>query len=621
MKSTCFKFRTTLLALLLQFVVVSVFAESGIYVGGHFRRNRPTTVTSLKASGFTYVILFNVQVEANGDLTTDGETICKNGVYVFGNTSPNYVSDVMSLKTGITSIRRVECCVGGWGNTSYDNIKVLVNSTAANGGTGTSSILYKNFKALKEAIPCIDAINNDIEQGYDVNSGKAFHVMLYDLGMKTTLAPYMNKPYWTSLATGINSLRKGAVDRIYIQCYDGGAGNNPSDWNINGITLHAGLTNYGSTAAAATAQMTTWKNNSTVSGGFFWVYNDESTNLKNYAAAVNKVFGGGEVINMDKMVPQVTAFPGANYQDTAVTFAIGKQIKAALLFHGLTDKTISSIKVSTGFKVDLYKSSDCTGEAISITESTPDLTSLSIDNSISSMEVKPNSDLTLNQKLVYVKNRKSGMYLTLASESLNAGIAIQQKAFSGKTSQQFQLSLLTDGGYRIVNQFSKKTLTIRDASTENGGKLEQGTYTLLSNQKFVLYKNEGFYKVIPFNSIKCITVDGAQINTPDAEVVLGEANSNTETDWEIVSTTSAIDPNQISDIEVYPSQVSDIIYINSGDKTIERVELFDMKGMNKQFSHQNLQKIDVSSLQAGMYYLKVYAHAMEPKIFKFIKTE
>lgn len=621
MKSTFLKFRTTLLAIFIQFVALSVFAESGIYVGGHFRRNRPTTVTSLKASGFTYVILFNVHVEPNGDLTTDGETICSNGVYVFANTQPNYVSDVMSLKTGKTSIRRVECCVGGWGNTSYDNIKILVNSTAANGGTGMSSILYKNFKALKEAIPCIDAINNDIEQGYDASTGIKFHVMLYDLGMKTSLAPYTRKEYWTSMATGINNLRKGAVDRVYIQCYDGGASNNPSDWNINGITLHAGLTNYGSTAAAATTQMTTWKNNSKVTGGFYWVYNDESTNLKSYAAAVNKVFGGGEVINMDKMVPQVTAFPTVNYQDTAVTFEIGKQIKAALQVHGLTDKTISSIKVSPGFKVDLYKTSDCTGEAITITESTPDLASLNIDNSISSMEVKPNGDQTLSQQMVYIKNRRSGMYLTLASESLNNGVALQQKAFTGKPSQQFQLVLLSDLGFRLINQYSKKTLMIRNASIENGGKLEQGTYTLLQNQKFVLYKKEGFYKLIPLNSTKCLTVDGAQIDTPNAEVVIGDVNANTETDWEIVSTTSDIDPNQVSEIQVYPSQVYDLLYISSGDKTIERVELFDMKGINKQFSHQNLQKIDVSTLQAGLYFLKVFAHGLEPKIFKFIKTE
>src|SRR6478735_3031101 len=85
-------------------VYSSLAQVAGIYVGGHFRRNRPQTVTNLKASGFSYVILFNINVEANGNLTTDGETICSNGTYVFGNTQPNYIADVTSLKQGVTSI-------------------------------------------------------------------------------------------------------------------------------------------------------------------------------------------------------------------------------------------------------------------------------------------------------------------------------------------------------------------------------------------------------------------------------------------------------------------------------------------------------------------------------------
>lgn len=53
--------------------------STGVYVGGHIRRERPGTITTLKHSGFTYVILFNVNVESDGTLTTDGETICRDG--------------------------------------------------------------------------------------------------------------------------------------------------------------------------------------------------------------------------------------------------------------------------------------------------------------------------------------------------------------------------------------------------------------------------------------------------------------------------------------------------------------------------------------------------------------
>ena len=132
-------------------------AGSGVYVGGHIRRERPQTITKLKESGFTYVILFNVSVETDGTLTTDGETICKNGQYVFGNEQPYYIEDVKALKTWPTSIEQIEICIGGWGNESYDRIRTLIERD----GTDSNSILYRNFQALKQAIPEIDAVNND----------------------------------------------------------------------------------------------------------------------------------------------------------------------------------------------------------------------------------------------------------------------------------------------------------------------------------------------------------------------------------------------------------------------------------------------------------------------------
>ena len=113
-------------------------------------------------------------------------------------------------------------------------------------------------------------MNNDDEHAYDANTAIRFHVMMAQLGFKSSLAPYTNKSYWTAIATGINNNIPGTVDRILIQCYDGGAGNNPSDWHINNIPLHAGRLNYQDFNQTKTV-MQTWKNEKDVVGGFFWV--------------------------------------------------------------------------------------------------------------------------------------------------------------------------------------------------------------------------------------------------------------------------------------------------------------------------------------------------------------
>lgn len=216
---------------------------SGVYAGGHIRRGRPGTIEKLRKSGFTYILLFNVHVEEDGTLITDGETICKNGEYVFGNTQPFYQEDIKALKTSPTSIQRVEIVIGGWGNDSYNHIKDLINKN----GTGTSTMLYKNFKALKEAVPEIDAVNNDDENCYDAETAAKFHIMMYNIGYKTTLAPYTYKSFWQDLCNKIRASKPNAVDRIMVQCYDGGAGNlnQVGTWTFTGVTeRHAGLLDY-----------------------------------------------------------------------------------------------------------------------------------------------------------------------------------------------------------------------------------------------------------------------------------------------------------------------------------------------------------------------------------------
>ncbi|MDD3079952.1 MAG: T9SS type A sorting domain-containing protein [Paludibacter sp.] len=336
--------------------------QSSVYVGGHFRRERPATVTTLKNSGFDCVILFNVNVEEDGTLTTDGDTICYQGKYIFDKKQPYYISDVKSLKVPPTSVTRIEICIGGWGNESYDHIKNLINSN----GTGSSTVLYKNFKILKDSLSEIDAVNNDDEHAYDSNTAIKFHVMMARLGYKSSLAPYTNKSYWTTIATGINNNVPGAVDRILIQCYDGGAGNDPADWHINNISLHAGRLNYQDFAETQTV-MQTWKDEKNVVGGFFWVYNDETWNLSRYAIAANGIFGSLLQTPTDSVV---AAFcENSDYDGYNVNLKLGKYRTLDMVKYGLADNDISSLKVKTGYKITLYSDDNFTGDSLTFTKS------------------------------------------------------------------------------------------------------------------------------------------------------------------------------------------------------------------------------------------------------------
>lgn len=336
---------------------------SGVYVGGHIRRERPSTITTLRNSGFTYVLLFNVHVDTDGKLMTDGETICEGGEYVFNRTQPHYVNDIRLLKTHPTSIHHIEIVIGGWGNDSYDHIRDIIN---AHPNDLEQTDLYRNFKALKEMIPEIDGVNNDDEHCYNLSTALKFHTMMYDLGYVTSLAPYMNKDFWQQLATKLNRARKGACQRVLIQCYDGGAYNNPSEWHFGNIPLLAGRTNYQSDMQTSINQMRTWRDDCNVVGGFVWVYNDETWSLNQWAIAMNKVF-------RSEKDAVVTIYPNANFDGESCRLPVGEYLSGDLAAYGLNASSIYSMEIEEGYMVTAFLSKNFVGTGLTLYESTADL--------------------------------------------------------------------------------------------------------------------------------------------------------------------------------------------------------------------------------------------------------
>ncbi len=221
-----------------------------------------SAIGGLKTSGWNGLIMWALTVQPNGDITynSGAVTLATGGRY----TGPgNWAANVAAVKAPPTTVYRYECALGGAGDSSFANIKNLVASQ----GTGTGSILYKNFQALKAAVPGIDAINNDDEATYDVNSATAFGKMLNGLGLKMSLAPYTNQSYWVQLR---NNLGSGS-DLCYLQCYDGGAGNNPGQWNSafgGGFHVMGGI-NSNASASGRTGWFN-WAVGNGMTGGFYW---------------------------------------------------------------------------------------------------------------------------------------------------------------------------------------------------------------------------------------------------------------------------------------------------------------------------------------------------------------
>ena len=258
--------------------------DSGIYGGGPFYKNS-AAITEIKNSGFTEAIVWNIAVNTSGDLNFNYEfLLCQNGAYVGNSTHADFPANMAALKQG--TVNRLTFSVGSSNTGVFQAIQSLVNSQ----GTGPTSILYKNFQALKAAVPSVDAIDFDDENCYDQSSMVKFAVMLGNLGYKVSLCPYTNSTFWTAVATQVNAQRAGTVDRVHLQCYAGGGGNSPnSTWNFGAVPVEPGLWDNDFTPSGVQTQMTTWKNQYKIVGGWMWLYDDfvGSGKAAQYASAIN----------------------------------------------------------------------------------------------------------------------------------------------------------------------------------------------------------------------------------------------------------------------------------------------------------------------------------------------
>jgi hypothetical protein len=267
--------------------------RSAIYGGGPFYSGGQAVIDTIRSSGFSTVFLWSIHIHPNGDLVYNDTRIVAGGQYVG---DPGWSGRLRRLKQSPTSVNRIEVSVGSWGVPDWENIDSLIQAQ----GTGPSSILYRNFRVLKN-ITGADAVNDDDESHYDVNSTVAFARMTATLGYKFTIAPYTNASFWASLKN-----RLGGLDRVYLQVYAGGSGNNPGTWIRQlGMPVDPGLwsrhdsgCSAGDSPARVRQKMAAWHRAHNIPGGFRWLFDDiqrcsSQGSAAAYAAAINDSTGSG----------------------------------------------------------------------------------------------------------------------------------------------------------------------------------------------------------------------------------------------------------------------------------------------------------------------------------------
>ena len=358
----------------------TAFAQTGftgIFGGGPFYKNAASNITEIENSGFTEAIVWSVEVNSVGDLNFNGEfPLTSNGVYIGDQTHSDFAANMALLKQG--TVKRVTFSIGSSNFGDWQDITNLVNSQ----GTGSSSILYKDFQALKAAIPALDAIDFDDENSFNSPTTISFGVMLGQLGYHVAPDAFDNSSYWTNVVSQINSQLPGTVDGVHLQAYAGGSGNNPCvGWNFGTVPVWPGLWDLNDTPSQVQTTMTGWRSQCGITGGFMWLYDDFVGNglAAQYASAINTAVGSSGFtlsgpsnvfLNQSSTANATITIKDNNGFNGKVTLSLSslpKGVKASILGTGNTRKVAftANSSAATGFSTVTI-----TGTSGSIVETT-----------------------------------------------------------------------------------------------------------------------------------------------------------------------------------------------------------------------------------------------------------
>jgi hypothetical protein len=113
--------------------------------------------------------------------------------------------------------------------------------------------------------------------------------------------------------------------------------------------------------------MQTWADACDVTGGFVWVYNDETWNLQQWAVAMNRVFPK----HTDEGV--VTCYAGRDYTGFTNQLPVGAYSVGELAAWGFAPLGIGNVRIAPGYQLTLYTGDDFTGTSRSFTDPEPAL--------------------------------------------------------------------------------------------------------------------------------------------------------------------------------------------------------------------------------------------------------
>ncbi len=314
-------------------------------------------------------------------------------------------------------------------------------------------------------------------------------------------------------------------------------------------------------------------------------------------------------------------YKDCNKQNYAGSLGVGEYTLNDLRERGISNDDISSITLTSGYKVTIYEHHNFTGYSTTITSNEDCL----VHNSNGRNEGNWNDDLSsvkvehyLSSGHVYnIKSAHSGKYLEVKDASSDNGANVMQWYNTGNDNQKWLLEKV-DGAFYLKAKHSGKCLDVAGNSTSDGGNIQQWDCHGENNQKWrIIDAGSGQYKLESVHSGKVLDVAGKS-NSNGGNIQQWSWSGASNQKWiftdfglekaaEKKSAKAFESVTQDLTFKVYPNPVTDFITIEVPSEETSKVAMFDSQGKLVQIRTFNARTtIQTSEIcEPGVYYIKV----------------
>lgn len=209
-----------------------------LYAGLGVRTLTQASVDQINSSGFTTLCIYTASIERIDQqtckITLGGVTLAGSAEAPDANVSAwaGLLSNAKRSSVG-GSLNRILLSTGGDSRFRLD-FRAIRDFWRHDQGFGEGSPVRAAFAALKRDVPAIDGIDLDNEE-WETGGGDelrrsmvAFIDMLGELGFSVTFCAFNNMVQWATALSEVRDPTK--VTECAVQCYDGGAVNQYTNW-------------------------------------------------------------------------------------------------------------------------------------------------------------------------------------------------------------------------------------------------------------------------------------------------------------------------------------------------------------------------------------------------------